>query len=111
LLLRMHRGTLSNVADQLVHLRPSHAQYGATDFVGRTHVVSTQADPIDLAFRLEKIDNEWKIYHFNVCNTSNAVVAAALVWTHRWSSSARPRARDTASARPRQARFPAARTR
>ena len=65
LLVRTYSGALAQVRDQTVQLKPLRA--GATDneVVVKTEIRG-KGDPIQLDYRLEKIDNDWKIYDVNV---------------------------------------------
>jgi phospholipid transport system substrate-binding protein len=66
LLLRTYSGALSKVSDQKVRLRPSRGQDSTSDAIVRTQIVPSQGDPIDLDYRLERIDTSWKIYDINI---------------------------------------------
>jgi phospholipid transport system substrate-binding protein len=66
LLMRTYAGALSKVSDQKVRLRPTRAQDSGNDVIVRTQIVSSQGEPVDLDYRLEKTDSGWKIYDLNI---------------------------------------------
>jgi phospholipid transport system substrate-binding protein len=66
LLLRTYSGALSQVADQQVQLRRAPERLGPTDVIVRTRIVSAQADPVDMDFRLEPVGDDWKIYDIDI---------------------------------------------
>jgi len=66
LLVRTYSGALSQVTDHKVELRPFRAQPADTDVLVRTSVVASRGDPIQLDYRLEKTDANWKIYDVNI---------------------------------------------
>jgi phospholipid transport system substrate-binding protein len=67
LLLRTYSGALARVTDHRVRLRPSRGGADAGgDVIVRTQVVPGQGEPIDLDYRLERVDAGWRIYDFNV---------------------------------------------
>jgi phospholipid transport system substrate-binding protein len=66
LLMRTYSGALAKVSDEKVRLRPARAQESAADVVVHTQIVSTQGDPIELDYRMEKTDAGWKIYDLNI---------------------------------------------
>lgn len=65
LLVRTYSGALSQVRDQTVQLRPFRADAAANEVVVRTEVKG-KGEPIQLDYRLEKVDAGWKIYDVNV---------------------------------------------
>ena len=65
LLVRTYSGALSQVQDHKVELRPFRAQPGDTDVLVRTNIVASRGDPIQIDYRLEKVDAGWKIYDVN----------------------------------------------
>ncbi len=65
LLLRTYAGALTQVKDQTVQLKPMRAAAEDTEVVVRTEVKG-KGEPIQLDYRLEKIDAGWKIYDVNV---------------------------------------------
>jgi phospholipid transport system substrate-binding protein len=65
LLVRTYSGALSQVKDQTVQLRPMRAGPDDKEVVVRTEVRG-RGEPIQLDYRLEKIDTAWKIYDVNV---------------------------------------------
>ena len=66
LLVRTYSGALSQVQDHKVELRPFRAQPGDTDVLVRTNIVASRGDPIQIDYRLEKVDAGWKIYDVNI---------------------------------------------
>jgi phospholipid transport system substrate-binding protein len=66
LLLRTYSGAVSSVKDQKVRTRPLRAAAGDTDVIVRTEVVQAGREPIQLDYRLYKVDSGWKIYDVNV---------------------------------------------
>lgn len=65
LLVRTYSGALAQVRDQTVSLKPSRAQANDNETVVRTEVRGS-GDPIQLDYRLEKAEVDWKIYDVNV---------------------------------------------
>jgi phospholipid transport system substrate-binding protein len=65
LLVRTYAGALTQVKDQTVQLKPLRAAAEDTEVVVRTEVKG-KGEPIQLDYRLEKIDAAWKIYDVNV---------------------------------------------
>jgi len=65
LLVRTYSGALTQVKDQTVQLKPFRAAAEDTEVVVRTEVKG-KGDPIQLDYRLEKLDTGWKIYDVNV---------------------------------------------
>ena len=65
LLVRTYSGALAQVRDQTVQLKPLRAAATDTEVVVRTEIRG-KGDPIQLDYRLEKLDNGWKIYDVNV---------------------------------------------
>ena len=65
LLVRTYAGALTQVKDQTVQLKPLRAAAEDTEVVVRTEVKG-KGEPIQLDYRLEKIDAGWKIYDVNV---------------------------------------------
>jgi phospholipid transport system substrate-binding protein len=61
LLLRTYGGALSQVAEHQVKVRAFRAQPGDTEVTVRTQVTESDADPIQLDYRLERTDAGWKI--------------------------------------------------
>lgn len=66
LLVRTYSGALSQVQDHKVELRPFRAQPGDTDVLVRTNIVASRGDPIQIDYRLEKVEAGWKIYDVNI---------------------------------------------
>ncbi|HTN48608.1 MAG TPA: ABC transporter substrate-binding protein [Burkholderiaceae bacterium] len=66
LLVRTYSGALSQVKDHKVQMKPFRAQPNDADVVVRTSVVPSRGEPIQLDYRLEKLESGWKIYDVNV---------------------------------------------
>jgi phospholipid transport system substrate-binding protein len=64
-LINTYSGALTQVKDQTVKLRPMRAGTNPNEVVVGTDVVN-KGEPIQLDYRLEKADDAWKIYDFNV---------------------------------------------
>ena len=65
LLVRTYAGALTQVKDQTVQLKPLRAAAEDTEVVLRTEVKG-KGEPIQLDYRLEKSNADWKIYDVNV---------------------------------------------
>ncbi len=65
LLVRTYAGALTQVKDQTIGLKPLRAQPTDTEVVVRTEIRG-KGDPIQLDYRLEKTDSQWRIYDVNV---------------------------------------------
>lgn len=65
LLVRTYAGALTQVKDQTVSLRPFRAAPTDTEVVVRTEIKG-RGEPIQLDYRLEKANPDWKIYDVNV---------------------------------------------
>ena len=65
LLVRTYAGALTQVKDQTVALRPFRAAPEDTEVVVRTEIKG-KGEPIQLDYRLEKANPDWKIYDVNV---------------------------------------------
>lgn len=65
LLVRTYAGALTQVKDQTVQLKPLRAAPEDTEVVVRTEVKG-KGEPIQLDYRLEKVNADWKIYDVNV---------------------------------------------
>ena len=65
LLVRTYAGALTQVKDQTVSLRPFRAAAEDTEVVVRTEIKG-RGEPIQLDYRLEKANPDWKIYDVNV---------------------------------------------
>ena len=65
LLVRTYAGALTQVKDQTVSLRPFRAAPEDTEVVVRTEIKG-RGEPIQLDYRLEKANPDWKIYDVNV---------------------------------------------
>jgi phospholipid transport system substrate-binding protein len=68
LLVRTYSGALTQVKDQTIAVKPLRAAAGDTEVIVRSEVHG-RGDPIQLDYRLEKVDGApsgWKIYDLNV---------------------------------------------
>lgn len=65
LLVRTYAGALTQVRDQTVQMKPYRAGAEDTEVVVRTEIKG-KGEPIQLDYRLEKMDGGWKIYDVNV---------------------------------------------
>lgn len=65
LLVRTYSGALAQVKDQTVQLKPSRPSSDPNEVTVRTEIRG-QGDPIQLDYRLEKSNGDWKIYDVNV---------------------------------------------
>jgi phospholipid transport system substrate-binding protein len=67
LLVRTYSGALSQVREHTIVVKPLRAASGDTEVIVRSEVKG-RGDPIQLDYRLEKVDgkNVWKIYDLNV---------------------------------------------
>ncbi|MDO9160671.1 MAG: ABC transporter substrate-binding protein [Burkholderiaceae bacterium] len=65
LLVRTYSGALAQVKDQTLTFRPLRAAPGAADVIVRSDLRG-RGDPIQLDYRVEKVQGEWKIYDLNV---------------------------------------------
>ena len=65
LLMRTYAGALTQVKDQTIALKPLRAPADSTDVVVKTEIRGS-GEPIQLDYRLEKLDGGWKIYDVSV---------------------------------------------
>lgn len=65
LLVRTYSGALAQVRDQTVQLKPMRAGASDSEVVVKTEIRG-KGDPIQLDYRMEKVDSAWKIYDVNV---------------------------------------------
>ena len=65
LIVRTYAGALTQVKDQTVQLKPLRAAPEDSEVVVRTEVKG-RGEPIQLDYRLEKVNTVWKIYDVNV---------------------------------------------
>jgi phospholipid transport system substrate-binding protein len=65
LLIRVYSGALAQARDRSIALRPLRAAPTDPEVVVRTQVTG-RGDPIELDFRLARVDPSWKIYDMNV---------------------------------------------
>jgi len=67
LLIYTYSGALAQVDDQKLEFKPLRADPSATDVEVRSQVVSPRGgQPIQLNYRMEKVNDGWKIYDINV---------------------------------------------
>jgi phospholipid transport system substrate-binding protein len=65
LLMRTYAGSLSQVKDQTVKVKPSRTAPEGNEVIVRSEVRG-KGDPVQLDYRMEKLDSGWKIYDVNV---------------------------------------------
>ncbi|WP_431263811.1 MlaC/ttg2D family ABC transporter substrate-binding protein [Roseateles chitinivorans] len=65
LLVRTYAGALTQVKDQTIAMKPMRASPEDKEVIVRTEIRG-KGDPIQLDYRLEKLDSGWKIYDVNV---------------------------------------------
>jgi len=65
LLVRTYSGAISQIRDQTVIYKPFRAAAEDTEVIVRTQVIN-KGDPIQLEYRLMKVNNGWKVYDINV---------------------------------------------
>ena len=65
LLVRTYAGALTQVKDHNVVMRPMRSKPEDTEVVVRTQIKGS-GEPIQLDYRLEKVDGTWQIYDVNV---------------------------------------------
>jgi phospholipid transport system substrate-binding protein len=66
LLVYTYSGAISQVKDQQLEFKPTKYAPTDTDVVVRTQVNQQRGEPVQLNYRLEKIEGGWKIYDVNV---------------------------------------------
>jgi phospholipid transport system substrate-binding protein len=67
LLIYTYSGAIAQIRDQQLQFQPFRMDAGATDGVEvKSQVVQPRGEPIQLNYRLEKVDGGWKIYDVNV---------------------------------------------
>ena len=66
LLVYTYSGAISQIRDQRVEYKPLRADPADTEVEVRSQVVQGRGEPIQLNYRLEKIQSGWKIYDINV---------------------------------------------
>lgn len=77
LLIYTYSGAISQIRDQQLQFQPFRMEAGATDGVEvHSQVLQPRGEPVQLNYRLEKVDGGWKIYDVNV-------LGAWLVETYR----------------------------
>jgi phospholipid transport system substrate-binding protein len=65
LLVRTYSGALAQVKDQTIEMKPLRASPTDTEVVVRSEVRG-KGEPIQLDYRMEKVESGWKIYDVNV---------------------------------------------
>ena len=76
MLLRTYAGALASVDDQTIRMKPMRAGADAGDVIVRSEIVQPRGEPIQLDYRMQRIDGVWKIYDVSV-------LGAWLVETYR----------------------------
>ncbi|MGS0740934.1 MlaC/ttg2D family ABC transporter substrate-binding protein [Glaciimonas sp. GG7] len=66
LLVFTYSGALSQVRDQKIDFKPMRGSPSDTEVEVRSDVTQARGEPVQLNYRMEKIDNGWKIYDVNV---------------------------------------------
>src|SRR5450830_878469 len=62
LLIYTYAGALSQVRDQKIEYKPLRADPSDTDVEVRSQLVQSHGDPVQLSYRMEKLDAGWKMY-------------------------------------------------
>ena len=65
LLVRTYSGALSTAKDASVRYKPSRND-GTDDLIVRSEILPKRGEPISFDYRMEKVDNVWKIYDVSV---------------------------------------------
>src|SRR5450830_1764771 len=66
LLIYTYSGALSQVRDQKIEYKPLRADPADTEVEVRSQVIQSHGDPVQLSYRMEKLDAGWKMYDINV---------------------------------------------
>lgn len=66
LLVYTYSGAIAQIKDQRVEFKPLRADPTDTEVEVRSQVLQPRGEPIQLNYRLEKIQGHWKIYDVNV---------------------------------------------
>jgi phospholipid transport system substrate-binding protein len=66
LLVYTYSGAISQIKDQRIEFKPLRADPADTEVEVRSQVLQPRGEPIQLSYRLEKIQGGWKIYDVNV---------------------------------------------
>jgi phospholipid transport system substrate-binding protein len=66
LLVKTYSGALTQVGDQTLEVDKPRMRPEDTTGVVTSRVIQKNGPPIDLAYRVEKVDNRWKIYDLSV---------------------------------------------
>lgn len=70
LLVQTYAATLTAYRDQKVEIRPLRVQSGDTDVVVKTSIIQPAGKPVTVDYRMEKVDNGWKVYDVVVADLS-----------------------------------------
>ncbi|MFT4190465.1 MAG: ABC transporter substrate-binding protein [Comamonas sp.] len=66
LLVRTYAGALKQVGNQTLLVRPLRAGAGDTEVIVNSELQGGQAGPVQLDYRMQKINGGWKVYDINV---------------------------------------------
>jgi phospholipid transport system substrate-binding protein len=66
LLLRTYANAFTAVRDQSIEMKPFRGDANADEVIVRSEIVQPRGEPIQLDYRLQKADKDWKIYDVNV---------------------------------------------
>lgn len=66
LLVKTYSGALAQVGDQTLQVDRLRARPEDTDVIVNSRVIQKGAPPVDLAYRVEKVDGKWQIYDLSV---------------------------------------------
>lgn len=66
LLIYTYSGALSQIRDQKIEYKPLRADPADVEVEVRSQVIQPRGEPIQLSYRLEKLDTGWKLYDINV---------------------------------------------
>jgi len=66
LLIKTYSGALSQVGDQTLEVDRLRARPEETDVIVTSRVIQKSGPPIDLAYRVEKVNGAWKVYDLSV---------------------------------------------
>jgi phospholipid transport system substrate-binding protein len=65
-----YSSAMSRVTDEQATVQPVKAQIGDTEVLVRTRLESSNGDPTELDYRLEKTEGGWKIYDVSIVGVS-----------------------------------------
>jgi phospholipid transport system substrate-binding protein len=66
MLLRTYAGAMAAVDDQTIRMKPMRGGADANDVIVRSEIVQPRGEPIQLDYRMQRIDGVWKIYDVSV---------------------------------------------